>query len=77
MTEEQKFFFDLKGWIVIPAVLSTNEIEAMKREVYDGARNGYAGRLQELLDHPSIVGILTEILSELTIKSTNNVVVIL
>ena len=64
MTEEQKFFFDLKGWIVIPAVLSTNEIEAMKREVYDGARNSYAGRLQELLDHPSIVGILTEILSE-------------
>ena len=64
MTEEQKFFFDLKGWIVIPAVLSANEIESMKREVYDGARNSYAGRLQELLDHPSIVGVLTEILSE-------------
>ena len=64
MTEEQKFFFDLKGWIVIPAVLSANEIESMKREIYDGARNSYAGRLQELLDHPSIVGVLTEILSE-------------
>jgi hypothetical protein len=28
MTEEQKFLFDLNGWIVLPAVLSAEQIEA-------------------------------------------------
>ncbi|MDP6748068.1 MAG: phytanoyl-CoA dioxygenase family protein [Candidatus Poribacteria bacterium] len=64
MTPEQKFFFDLRGWIVLPAVLVPKEIEEMKSEVYDGARNSYQGKLQNLLDHPAIVGILSEILSE-------------
>ena len=64
MTEEQKFFFDLQGWILLPSVLSEAEIEAMKTEVYDGAKQGYQGALQELLDHPAVVGILTEILAE-------------
>ena len=64
MTPEQKFFFDLRGWIVLPAVLVPKEIEEMKAEVYDGARNSYRGKLQNLLDHPAIVGILSEILSE-------------
>ena len=64
MTPEQKFFFDLRGWIVLPAVLVPKEIEEMKAEVYDGARNSYQGKLQNLLAHPAIVGILSEILSE-------------
>ena len=64
MTDEQKFFFDLKGWIVIPAVLSSAETESMKSEVYNGAENSYSGNLQKLLDHPAIVSVLTEILSE-------------
>jgi hypothetical protein len=64
MTDEQKFFFDLKGWITLPAVLLADEIEAMKAEVYGGARNSYEGHLQKLLDHPAVVGVLSEILSE-------------
>lgn len=64
MTPEQKFFFDLRGWIVLPAVLELKEIEEMKTEVYGGARNSYQGQLQYLLDHPAIVGVLSEILSE-------------
>ena len=64
MTPEQKFFFDLRGWIVLPAVLEPKEIEEMKAEVYGGARNSYQGKLQHLLDHPAIVGVLSEILSE-------------
>jgi len=64
MTDEQKFFFDLKGWIVIPAVLSSAETENMKAEVYNGAKNSYSGNLQKLLDHPAIVSVLAEILSE-------------
>ena len=64
MTPEQKFFFDLRGWILLPAVLSETEIEEMKAEVYAGARQSYEGGLQKLLDHPAIVGVLDEILSE-------------
>jgi hypothetical protein len=64
MTDEQKFFFDLKGWISLPSVLSESEIEEMKAQVYDGARKSYEGPLQRLLDHPAIVGILSETLSE-------------
>ena len=32
MTPEQKFFFDLRGWILLPSVLSESEIEEMKAE---------------------------------------------
>ena len=64
MTAEQKFFFDLRGWILLPAVLSPAAIEALKTEVYAGARQSYEGALQTLLDHPAIVGVLTEILAE-------------
>ncbi len=64
MTPEQKFFFDLRGWILLPAVLSEDEIEETKAEVYAGARQSYEGALQKLLDHPAIAGILNEILSE-------------
>ncbi len=64
MTPEQKFFFDLRGWILLPAVLSETDIEEMKAEVYAGAKQSYEGALQRLLDHPAIVGILSEILSE-------------
>lgn len=63
MSEEQKFFFDLHGWILLPAVLSETEVETMKAEVYEGGKS-YEGTLQKLLDHPAIVGILSEILSE-------------
>ena len=64
MTPEQKFFFDLRGWILLPSVLSEDEIEETKAEVYAGARQSYEGALQKLLDHPAIVGVLNEILSE-------------
>lgn len=64
MTDEQKFFFDLKGWITLPGVLSDDDIAVMKEEVYNGSKNSYEGQLQRLLDHPAIVGILSEILTE-------------
>ena len=64
MTDEQKFFFDLRGWLLLPSVLNEDEIEVMKAEVYGGAKNNFEGSLQALVDHPAIVGILTEILSE-------------
>ena len=64
MTDEQRFFFDLRGWILLPAVLSEAEIAPLKAQCYAGIAHGYSGPMQELLDHPAITGILTELLSE-------------
>ena len=64
MTDEQKIFFDLRGWLLLPSILSDDDIEEMKAEVYAGAKRSYEGALQRLLDHPAIVGILSEILTE-------------
>ena len=47
MTPEQKFFFDLRGWVLLPSVLSESEIEEMKTEVYAGARHSYEGGTSE------------------------------
>ena len=74
MTEEQRFFFDLRGWLVLPSVLTSEELESMRAECYagvdalesrpGGVKDGYSGVLQTLLDHPAIVGILSAILSD-------------
>ena len=37
MTDEMRFFFDLKGWILLPAVLSPSEIERYTAAVYEQA----------------------------------------
>ena len=68
MTEDQKFFFDVKGWLLLPAVLSPKECEVVKQHLVAGG-NGFTtparftGPAQELLNHPAVVGILTEILA--------------
>ena len=64
MTDEQRFFFDLKGWITLPGVLAAAEVEEMKAAVYGGANRSYEAPLDRLLDHPAIVGILTELLAD-------------
>ena len=76
MTDGQRFFFDLRGWLLLPAVLSHDELHEMRAECYAHAdplevrpgfgsvKDGYAGGLQILLDHAAIVGILSEILTD-------------
>jgi hypothetical protein len=61
MTEEQKFRFDLKGWLLLPAVLSEAECAAVRDHLKNGG-NSFTGPAQELLDHPVVVDILSEIL---------------
>ena len=74
MTDEQKFFFDLKGWLLLPAVLSDDEIAACREHAHkvrfekdslpEMMRHPQTGPLAELLDHPAIVGILRTIIAE-------------
>jgi hypothetical protein len=61
MTDEQKFFFDLKGWLLLPGVLSEAECRTVKDHLAGGG-GSFTGAAQELLDHPAIVPILSEIL---------------
>ena len=73
MSEEQKFLFDLKGWVLIPGVLEADLLEAVRQHVVTlrqdaeslpaHERFSLAGPGQELIDHPAIVGVLREILA--------------
>lgn len=62
MTEEQKYIFDMRGWLVLPALISAREADEVKHHLYAGG-TGYTGPAAELLDHPGVTGILNEILS--------------
>jgi hypothetical protein len=72
MTDEQKFVFDLKGWLLLPSLLTADQIESIKQhvltlvhrpdELAPDRRSSYSGPAEILLDHPAIVGILREVL---------------
>ncbi len=61
MTEFQKFFFDLQGWLLLPAVLSEQECAAVRDHLRAGG-SPFTGPAQELLDHPQVVSLLSFIL---------------
>jgi hypothetical protein len=63
MSDEQKFLFDVKGWLLLKGVLSPAECEAIRQHLYAGG-DTFSGPAQELLDHPAVTGILNEILSD-------------
>jgi hypothetical protein len=54
LTDEQKYIFDMRGWLMIPGVLSAAEIE--QQQTIFGAP------LQPLMDHPVVVGFMNEFL---------------
>jgi hypothetical protein len=73
MTASQKFMFDLRGWLLLPAVLTPGEVESCRRHVLaihanppvlpEHERNSFSGPCQELLDHPAVVAVLREIIA--------------
>lgn len=72
MTDEQRFVFDLKGWILLNGVLERElltEIQTqLRRDAADVGeravyRSSVTGPAQELIDHPAIVGILREVIA--------------
>ena len=74
MTEEQKFIFDLKGYLLIPEVLEPSEIAALKTQIetirtdpeslppYERRLPG--GTASFLIDHPVVLDVLHEILGK-------------
>jgi hypothetical protein len=73
MTDEQRFIFDLKGWLLIPSVLQPDEIREIKEfldalqfnpeSLPERERHVCGGASSQLLDHPVIVGVLNEIIA--------------
>ncbi len=72
MTDYEKFIFDLKGFIVIPNVLTDEEITTVRAHVdaystemdslAEHERAPIAGPAEFLIDHPRVMGILQEII---------------
>ena len=73
LTEEQKYLFDARGWLLIPGVLSEDEVEEMRayalrlhsdpESLPEHERSFVAGPLEGLTDHPVVVGFLNEFLA--------------
>jgi hypothetical protein len=70
LTQEQKYLFDLHGWLLIPGVLKADEVEEMREfclrlkfkpeSLPEHERNTLGGPLQRLADHPLVVGFMNE-----------------
>ncbi len=70
LTTEQKYLFDLRGWLLIPGVLSADEAAEMRdfclrlkfkpESLPEHERNTLGGPLQKLADHPAVVGFMNE-----------------
>jgi hypothetical protein len=68
LTEEQRYLLDTRGWLLIPSVLTEDEIGEMRAFCYRlqrdresvplAERSSVGGPLQKLTDHPVIVGFM-------------------
>ena len=73
LTTEQKYIFDARGWLVIPGVLNSSDLEEMRlfcqrlqkepESIPAEQRSTYGGPLQRLMDHPVVVGFANEFLA--------------
>jgi hypothetical protein len=70
LTQEQKYLFDMRGWLLIPGVLGADEAAEMREfclrlhhnpeSLPAHERNALGGPLQKLADHPQVVGFMNE-----------------
>ena len=81
LTEEQKYLFDVQGWLLVPGVLSDAEITEAREFCYrlrdepqsiaSHDRFSYGGPLLKLTDHPIILGFMNEFVADPWIWSEN------
>ena len=72
-TQKQKYDFDRNGWLLIPSVLSDDDISEMREfcqrlheapeHIPEPERCTLGGPVQKLADHPVVVGFLNEFLA--------------
>jgi len=80
-TEEEKYLFDTRGWLLLPSVLSEAEITEMREFCYrlrddsqslpPAERASIGGPLTKLIDHPRILGFMNEFVADPWIGSEN------
>ena len=73
LTEDQRYLFDTRGWLLIPGVLSESEIQEMRefcyrlkqepRSIPEHHRYSIGGSLETLTDHPVVCGFMNEFLA--------------
>ena len=69
-TQEEKYLFDARGWLLFPGVLSDDDIRDMRefalrvknnpQSLPEHEQSYVAGPLQKLADHPIVVGFMNE-----------------
>ncbi|MDP6356429.1 MAG: hypothetical protein QF473_15065 [Planctomycetota bacterium] len=79
MTDEQRYTFDLKGWLPVKGLLSKDEIDEMvafayelkenKESVPERDRSTIGGPLEKLTDHPVVVGLMQEFVGDAHVES--------
>ena len=79
MTDAQKYFFDVKGFVALPGLLTEEELglirEHQMKFLYERDSlppdecDNHGGPSQILLDHPAVVGVLNEVLSHQALAS--------
>jgi len=70
LTDEQRYAFDLRGWLLVEGVLSPDEIAAAKEHIRRlhhepdtlpaHQRSSLGGPCVDLIDHPVVVGFMNE-----------------
>ena len=78
-TPEQKYLFDTQGWLLVPGLLSEDETALMREYCYrlhrepeslpESLRSPISGPLEQLTDHPFIVGFMNEFLAHPDLSS--------
>ncbi len=81
LSDEQKYLFDTRGWLLIPNAISEEEAREMRdfalqlsndpESLHEAERSYVAGPLQKLTDHPVVVGFLNEFLAFPHLSSPN------
>ncbi len=79
LTDEQKYLFDMRGWLLVPGVLSAGEAAEMRsfctrlkndpESIPESERSTLGGPLQRLADHPVVVGFMNEFVAHPELSS--------
>ena len=70
LSEDQRFVFDTRGWLLLPGLLTDGQIASMRDFCYNlkndpdsiptHHRSSIGGPLEGLVDHPAVVGFMDE-----------------
>jgi hypothetical protein len=79
LTQEQKYIFDMRGWLLIPGILDKAELAEMRdfcnrlrhdpESIPEAHRSTFGGPLEKLMDHPAVVACANEFLATPSLAS--------